>query len=86
MTAKLSPKAALACNLLVFNALCIVVFMFALPFIGVLHILLGILNTLKEFTEAVIEENFKIVDKYKPTAKTKEIKMPELDHNSIGLN
>lgn len=74
MTAKLSPKAALACNLLVFNALVAFLFIIWMPFSLVFYILLGIFKSFFDFIHPWIVENKEIVLAYKNRIKNENNK------------
>lgn len=86
MTTKLSPKAALVCNLLIFSSLCAIIFALLSPIILVCYTLLGILRAVCDVVSAMAEENRKIVLMYEQATKNKEKNTLNPKHNSIGLN
>lgn len=83
MTAKLSPKAALACNLLVFNALVAFLFIIWMPFSLVFYILLGVFKSFYDFIHPWIVENRGIVLAYKNRIKNKNTKTDASRHRIL---
>lgn len=61
MIAKLSHNAKAACNLLVFNALCIVVLSLFFPFSLAWNVIAAVFNTFKDYIQPLIVENKNIV-------------------------
>jgi hypothetical protein len=86
MIEKLSRNAKMACNLLVFNALCIAVLSLFFPFSLAWNLCAAVFNTFKDYVQPLAGENKNIYRKYYPKTKPCSSNKPQPQHNSISLN
>jgi hypothetical protein len=86
MIAKLSHNAKAACNLLVFNVICILVLSLFFPFSLAFNVIAAVFNTFKDYIQPLVEENKNVYRKYYPKAKPSVSNKPQPQHNSITLN
>ncbi len=86
MIAKLSHNAKAACNLLVFNVLCVLVFSIILPFLLAWNLFYAVYKSIADLVVPLVEENKNVYRKYYPKAKPSVSNKPQPQHNSITLN
>lgn len=66
MFEKFPRNAAMACNLLVFNALCVVIFSIILPFLLAWNLVYAVYKSIADLVVPLIEENKRIYHSYYP--------------------
>jgi hypothetical protein len=86
MNAKLSRNAKMACNLLVFNVLCVLVFSIILPFLLAWNLVYAVYKSIADLAVPLVEENKRIYRSYYPKTKPRSSNKPQPQHNSISLN
>ena len=86
MIAKLSRNAKMACNLLVFNVICVAVLSLFFPFSLAWNVIAAVFNTFKGCVQPLVVENKNVYRQYYPKAKPSVANKPKPQHNSITLN
>ncbi len=71
MIAKLSHNAKAACNLLVFNVICILALSLFFPFSLTWYVIAAVFNTFKDYVQPLVEENKRIYRSYYPKTNKK---------------
>jgi hypothetical protein len=86
MIAKFPRNAKVACNLLVFNVLCVLVFSIILPFLLAWNLVYAVYKSIADLAVPLVEENKRIYRSYYPKAKSRASNKPKPRHNNISLN
>ena len=71
MNAKLSRNAKMACNLLVFNVICVVVLSLFFPFSLAWNVIAAVFNTFKDYIQPLVRENKNVYRQYYPKTNKK---------------